>query len=156
MRNQQRGTNAAKQDVEAAARTRQIVEQELARSRCRLPDHDEGSHPIRCCRSALSPNSRAPCYVSLLMPASGSPSSDSDEEARALLQARVALFWKVMFFIIFLSSGLGAVGRDRLAGRAPRAHAGLDVQAGVLLAIRAGGASARSGSLGWPRAADSS
>ena len=44
------------------------------------------------------------------MPAFGSPSSDSDEEARALLQARVALFWKVMFFIIFLSSGLGAVG----------------------------------------------
>jgi eukaryotic-like serine/threonine-protein kinase len=38
------------------------------------------------------------------------PSSESGEEARAFLQTRVALFWKVMFFIILLSSGLGAIG----------------------------------------------
>jgi hypothetical protein len=39
-----------------------------------------------------------------------SPVSENSEEGRAFLQARVALFWKVMFFIIFLSSGLGAIG----------------------------------------------
>ena len=38
------------------------------------------------------------------------PVSENDEEARALLQARVALFWKVIFFIILLSSGLGVLG----------------------------------------------
>lgn len=41
---------------------------------------------------------------------SPSPSSDSSEEGRAFLQARVALFWKVMFFIMLLSSGLGVFG----------------------------------------------
>jgi eukaryotic-like serine/threonine-protein kinase len=38
------------------------------------------------------------------------PASDDSEEARAFLQDRVALFWKVQFFIILFSSGLGAVG----------------------------------------------
>jgi serine/threonine-protein kinase len=36
--------------------------------------------------------------------------SDHSEGARAFLQSRVALFWKVMFFITLLSSGFGAVG----------------------------------------------
>ena len=36
--------------------------------------------------------------------------SDHSEEGRAFLQARVALFWKVLFFIILLGSGLGVVG----------------------------------------------
>jgi serine/threonine-protein kinase len=36
--------------------------------------------------------------------------SDNSEEGRAFFQSRVALFWKVIFFIILLSSGLGAVG----------------------------------------------
>jgi hypothetical protein len=36
--------------------------------------------------------------------------SDDSEEARAFLQDRVALFWKVTFFIILFGSGLGAVG----------------------------------------------
>lgn len=36
--------------------------------------------------------------------------SDNSEQGRALLRARVALFWKVMFFIILFSSGLGAIG----------------------------------------------
>jgi serine/threonine-protein kinase len=36
--------------------------------------------------------------------------SENSEEGRALLQARVALFWKVIFFITLLSSGFGAVG----------------------------------------------
>jgi serine/threonine-protein kinase len=38
------------------------------------------------------------------------PVSDESEEARAFLQDRVALFWKVTFFIILFGSGLGAVG----------------------------------------------
>ena len=41
---------------------------------------------------------------------SPSPVSENDEESRALLQARVALFWKVIFFVILLSSALGVVG----------------------------------------------
>jgi len=36
--------------------------------------------------------------------------TDESEEARALLQARVALFWKVMFFITLLSAMFGALG----------------------------------------------
>ncbi|MDP2319863.1 MAG: serine/threonine-protein kinase [Acidobacteriota bacterium] len=36
--------------------------------------------------------------------------TDHSEEGRAFLQARVALFWKVIFFIILLGSGLGMVG----------------------------------------------
>src|SRR5450432_603295 len=39
-----------------------------------------------------------------------SPISEHSEEGRALLQTRVALFWKVMFFISLLSSGMGVVG----------------------------------------------
>jgi hypothetical protein len=41
---------------------------------------------------------------------SPSPVSENDGESRALLQARVALFWKVIFFVILLSSALGVVG----------------------------------------------
>jgi eukaryotic-like serine/threonine-protein kinase len=39
-----------------------------------------------------------------------SPASENSEEGRAFLQTRVALFWKVMFFVSLLSSGMGAVG----------------------------------------------
>ncbi len=39
-----------------------------------------------------------------------SPSSEDSEEGRALLQVRVALLWKVIFFISLLSNGLGAIG----------------------------------------------
>jgi hypothetical protein len=39
-----------------------------------------------------------------------SSSTENIEEERAFIQARVALFWKVMFFIVLLSSGLGALG----------------------------------------------
>jgi len=42
--------------------------------------------------------------------------SEDSEEARALLQTRVALFWKVIFFIILLGSGLGLVGAVRKPG----------------------------------------
>jgi eukaryotic-like serine/threonine-protein kinase len=36
--------------------------------------------------------------------------SEDSEEARAFLQARVALLWKVLFFITLFSSGLGVIG----------------------------------------------
>jgi hypothetical protein len=38
------------------------------------------------------------------------PATDDSEEARAFLQVRLALFWKVLFFITLFSSGLGALG----------------------------------------------
>jgi serine/threonine-protein kinase len=44
------------------------------------------------------------------------PVSEDSEEARALLQTRVALFWKVIFLIILLGSGLGLVGAVREPG----------------------------------------
>jgi len=40
---------------------------------------------------------------------SPTPVSENSEEERAFLQQRVALFWKVLFFILLLASGLGAV-----------------------------------------------
>ncbi len=39
-----------------------------------------------------------------------SSSSENSEDERALLQTRVALFWKVMFFIVLVSCALGAAG----------------------------------------------
>jgi hypothetical protein len=44
------------------------------------------------------------------------PISEHDEDARALLQNRVALFWKIIFFIILLGSGLGVVGAVKKPG----------------------------------------
>jgi serine/threonine-protein kinase len=38
------------------------------------------------------------------------PSTDDSEETRAFLQARVALFWKVVFFLLLFGSGLGLLG----------------------------------------------
>jgi serine/threonine-protein kinase len=45
-----------------------------------------------------------------------SPVSENSEEERAFLQTRVALFWKVIFFIILLGSGLGAIGAVKKPG----------------------------------------
>jgi serine/threonine-protein kinase len=65
------------------------------------------------------------------MPSRSSPVSENNEEGRAFLQARVALFWKVIFFIILLSSGLGAIGAvtkpgaDLLFTLASTANAGI-------------------------------
>jgi len=39
-----------------------------------------------------------------------SSSSENSEEERAFLQTRLALFWKVMFFIVLFGCALGAVG----------------------------------------------
>src|SRR5579872_5516087 len=38
------------------------------------------------------------------------PPSQNGEEERAFLQTRVALFWKVIFFIVLLGCALGVVG----------------------------------------------
>jgi serine/threonine-protein kinase len=60
-----------------------------------------------------------------------SPITEDNEEGRAFLQSRVALFWKVIFFIILLSSGLGAIGAvakpgvDLLLTLASTANAGI-------------------------------
>lgn len=42
--------------------------------------------------------------------------SDDTEEGRAFLQARVALFWKVLFFFFLIASGLGLVGAVKEPG----------------------------------------
>jgi eukaryotic-like serine/threonine-protein kinase len=61
-------------------------------------------------------------------PSSG---SETGEEERAFLQTRVARFWKVIFFIVLLGSGLGAVGAvvkpgtDTLLTLASAAQAGV-------------------------------
>jgi serine/threonine protein kinase len=44
------------------------------------------------------------------------PSGEDGEEERAFFQARVALFWKVVFFIVLLGSGLGAIGAVKKPG----------------------------------------
>jgi hypothetical protein len=66
------------------------------------------------------------------MPSQRPPTaSENGEEERAFLQTRVALFWKVMFFIVLLSSGLGAIGAvakpgvDLLITLASTAQAGI-------------------------------
>jgi serine/threonine protein kinase len=45
-----------------------------------------------------------------------SPVSDRSEEERALLQNRVALFWKVIFFILLIGSALGGLGAVKKPG----------------------------------------
>jgi serine/threonine-protein kinase len=59
-----------------------------------------------------------------------SPSLENSEEARAFLQTRLALFWKVMFWIMLFASGLGAVGALK--------HPGADLIVDVVLAGQAG------------------
>ncbi len=66
------------------------------------------------------------------MPSQRSPPvSETSEEGRAFLQARIALFWKVIFFLMLLASALGAVGPitngpgpDFIVQMALAAHAG--------------------------------
>jgi serine/threonine protein kinase len=59
-------------------------------------------------------------------------STDDTEEGRALLQERVALFWKVMFFVTLLSAAFGALGAiveprglETIVGVAQAAQTGL-------------------------------
>ena len=44
------------------------------------------------------------------------PASENSEEERAFLQKRVALFWKVMFLIVLIGSGLGIAGALKKPG----------------------------------------
>src|SRR5215471_5638755 len=60
-----------------------------------------------------------------------SRSSENNEEARATLQARLALFWKVLFFLMLIASALGAVG-------AFNKRLGTDLILDVALAAQAG------------------
>ena len=60
-----------------------------------------------------------------------SGSLEASDEARAFLQGRVALFWKVMFFIMAFATVLGAVGALK--------EPGPDLVLDVLLAALAGG-----------------
>ena len=72
---------------------------------------------------------------------SPSPVSEDSEEERAFLQARVALFWKVIFFIILLGSGLGAVGAVAKPGVDLLLTSGFDRQCRhLLVAVPARGA----------------
>lgn len=50
------------------------------------------------------------------MPDKPSPLSDHSEEGRAFFQARVALYWKVIFFIILIGSALGLAGAIKKPG----------------------------------------
>ncbi len=60
-----------------------------------------------------------------------SPASENSEEARAFLQSRVALFWKVMFFISLLSVVLGVVGVIAEPGMDHVLNMVITVQAGL-------------------------
>ncbi len=55
---------------------------------------------------------------------------DNTEEARAFLQGRVALFWKVIFFFMLFATIIGGVG--------PLMHPGLDLVFDVALVAEAG------------------
>ena len=44
------------------------------------------------------------------------PNTDDTEETRAFLQARVALFWKVIFFLTLFGSCLGIIGTIKAPG----------------------------------------
>jgi hypothetical protein len=76
-----------------------------------------------------------------------SPTGENSEEERAFLQNRVGLFWKVIFFIILLSSGLGAIGAVAKPGVHLLLTLGSTANAGIFwwLCRRENG---RSGSLG--------
>ncbi len=55
---------------------------------------------------------------------------DSSEEARAFLQRRVALFWKVIFFFMLFATTVGGIG--------PLMHPGLDLVFDITLVCEAG------------------
>src|SRR5882672_11553692 len=57
--------------------------------------------------------------------------SEESEEARGFLQARVTLFWKVMFFITLFGNGLGAVGAVAQRGMDFWVTLAVSVQAGA-------------------------
>ena len=60
-----------------------------------------------------------------------SPASESSEEGRSFLQRRVALFWKVMFFVCLFGVCIGATGAFAKPGLDFVITVGLAVEAGV-------------------------
>ncbi|KAB2897850.1 MAG: serine/threonine protein kinase [Kofleriaceae bacterium] len=67
----------------------------------------------------------------MALSARSTPASDSGEEARAFLQARLALYWKVLFFIMLVASGLALAGAWKRIGG--------DLVMDLLLAVSAAG-----------------
>src|SRR5688572_8740989 len=67
------------------------------------------------------------------MPSRPSPItvSDNTEEGRAFLQSRIALFWRVMFYIILLSCFFGALGAIARPGMDQVLTVGLTIQSGL-------------------------
>jgi hypothetical protein len=61
-----------------------------------------------------------------------SPASESGEEARAFLQRRIALFWKVMFFMCLFGTAVGATGALAKPGLDFVITVGLAIEAGVV------------------------
>jgi hypothetical protein len=79
------------------------------------PGLQYGSLSPRCSVARATPedasNGGVRVGYSRAMPSQpSSPVSESSEEGRAFLQQRVALFWKVMFFMCLFGSGMGATG----------------------------------------------
>jgi eukaryotic-like serine/threonine-protein kinase len=60
-----------------------------------------------------------------------SQSSETSEEARALLQARLALFWKVLFFLMAIASAMALVGAFKKLGADFIVDVALAAQAGA-------------------------
>ena len=82
------------------------------------------------------------------MPSQPSPVSESSEEGRAFLQKRVALFWKVMFFLCLFGVGVGASGALTKPGVDFLLTVGLAAEAGAAWWLcRRGQRSARSSRL---------
>jgi serine/threonine-protein kinase len=83
-----------------------LVRQQLAAT--------SNARPIASLQSRLADKDHK---VDKVMPIqSPSPASDDSEEARAFLQARVALFWKVLFFFFLFANVLGVLGAVRKPG----------------------------------------
>jgi hypothetical protein len=59
-------------------------------------------------------------------------SVESDDEARAFLQTRIALFWKVMCLLMLFASGLALLGAFKRLGADLFIDLALAVQAGLL------------------------
>ena len=62
------------------------------------------------------------------------PNTDDTEETRAFLQARVALFWKVIFFLTLFGSCLGLIGAIKAPG-VDLAHHAATVRPGQHLVV---------------------
>ena len=74
-----------------------------------------------------------------MLPERTPQSSDDRDEKRAFLQARVALFWKVLFFFMLGASLLGSISAFKSIGADLIVDIVLAVEAGVLWRLAARG-----------------